>query len=108
MPRRRLKKPNAGTLNPAELKQDNTKTANLKLGPGIDQLGISVSGVEDGRAAAAMLDGPVDSGNSSAQTNDQAANAVPDARCANAAPTGDRDPAGRQSQPRSAARRGGQ
>ncbi len=67
----------AGALNPVELKQDNKKTASLTVGPGIDQLGISVSGVNDARAASAMLDGPIDSGNSAAKTNDQA-NAAPD------------------------------
>ncbi|MGA3303372.1 MAG: endolytic transglycosylase MltG [Methylovirgula sp.] len=73
-----LKKPNAGTLNPAELKPDNTKVANLKLGSGID--GISISGVNDGGSASAMLDGPVDSNDSSAQNDDQAAHAASDAQ----------------------------
>lgn len=43
------------------------------LSPGLDQLGISVRGVPDGRAAAALLDGPVDAGDAAGPPGDEGA-----------------------------------
>ncbi|MGO9134336.1 MAG: endolytic transglycosylase MltG [Methylovirgula sp.] len=59
------------------------KPVSFALSPGIDQLGISVRGVPDGRQAAALLDGPVDNAPTATASADAApANAAP----ANAAP----------------------
>jgi UPF0755 protein len=63
----------AGGLNPAELAQSQSKAANLNIGPGLDQLGISVQGVNDAHSAAALLDGPIDTGAPAPQTNGQVA-----------------------------------
>ncbi len=61
----------------AHVAQATSPASALTLSPGLDQLGITVRGVADGRAAAAMLDGPVDSGNAAAPPNGAGVAAAP-------------------------------